>query len=101
MEQAIRNAAFFGLTIEMPPEAQQDGLWPEHETAWRAWCQVSSQWSTITLSGHWGAKVIWLGLDYSRAKDGLAMAAMTLTADEWQELRLIEEGAKEELNKRG
>ena len=82
----------------MVPEEQQQGLWPEHEPAWRAWCAVASQWRTIALSGNWGAKVIWLGLDYTAVAAGLQMAGLNLTADEWQELRAIEEGAKEELN---
>jgi hypothetical protein len=101
LEQARKNAAFFGLTIAAQPEDQQQGLWAEHEPAWRAWCAVSSQWRTIVMSGNWGGKVVWVGLDYSAAKDGLTMAGITLTPDEWQELRTIEEGAKQELNSRG
>lgn len=55
----------------------------------------------MALSGNWGAKVIWLGLDYTAVASGLQMADLNLTADEWQELRTIEEGAKEELNSGG
>lgn len=73
----------------------------EHVAAWSAWCAVSGQWRTEVLSGNWGGKVIWLGLDYSAAKAALDLAAITVTPDVWNDVRTIEEGAIEELNRRG
>lgn len=90
-----------GLTLELdgpPPEA---GLWEEHEAAWRAWCAVSGQWRTAALSGDWGAKVLYLGLDYAAAAAALTLSGVAVTPECWTEVRTIEEGAIEELNRNG
>lgn len=90
-----------GLTLELELPLPEDGLWEEHEAAWRAWCAVSGQWRTEALSGDWGAKVLYLGLDYGAAAAALTLSGITITPDCWNEVRTIEEGAIEELNRNG
>lgn len=98
---AIKSAAFFGLTLELDLPEQVAGLWLEHLPAWQAWCEISGQWRTIALSTEAGARVVWVGLDYAAAKYGLEMAGISVTPACWAEVRLIEEGATEELNRNG
>lgn len=87
-----------GLVLELADE--DDGaLWPEHEPAWRAWCAVSGQWRTEAVSGWGTARLIWLGLDYGAAKAALDLAGISVTPAVWDEVRLIEGGAIEELNR--
>jgi hypothetical protein len=67
--------------------------------AWEAWCAISGQWRTQAISGLGGAAMIWLGLDYSAARAGLDLAGIEMTPDLWSEVRAIEAGAIEELNR--
>lgn len=97
----IANAAHFGLTIDLGETPPETGLMADHFDAWTAWCAISGQWKTVALSGNWGAKIIWLGIDYAAAKAALDLAAITVTPDVWNDVRTIEEGAIEELNRRG
>lgn len=101
IEAAIKSAAVYGLTLELDLPDEETGLWAEHLPAWRAWCEVSGQWRTIALSTEAGARVVWVGLDYAAAKSGLEMAGISVTPACWAEIRLIEEGATEELNRNG
>lgn len=48
-----------------------------------------------------GAKVIWVGLDYGAARAALDLAGLTVTPETWADVRAIEGGAIEELNRRG
>lgn len=87
-----------GLVLELAEE-DDDALWPDHLPAWRAWCAVSGQWRTEAVSG-WGvARLIWLGLDYGAAKAALDLAGLTVTPAVWDDVRQIEGGAIEELNR--
>ena len=43
--------------------------------------------------------MIWLGLDYAAARAGLDLAGIEMTPDLWSEVRAIEAGAIEELNR--
>lgn len=99
MEKAIRDAAVMGLTLEIDDVETGDGLWEEHLPAWSAWCAVSMQWRTEVLSGLAGARLIWLGLDYVAAKAGIELSGVEVTPEIWAEVRVIEEGAVEELNR--
>ena len=101
MERLADAARVFGLTIETHDAVHEDGLWEEHLPGWQAWCAVSSQWRTIPLSGPGGAKVIWVGLDYGAAHAALGLAGLTVTPETWADVRAIERGAIEELNRRG
>ena len=101
MERLSEFARVFGLTIEGDNTAHGEGLWEDHLPAWAAWCAVSGQWRTVPLSGNWGGKVIWVGLDYAAAHAALDLAGLTVTPEIWADVRAIEGGAIEELNRRG
>lgn len=44
-------------------------------------------------------RVHWTGLDYAAAQAGLSLAGLSLTPEAWNDLRLIEAGAIEEMNR--
>jgi hypothetical protein len=46
------------------------------------------------------AWLFWMGLDYGAAKAGLELAGIEVTPETWADLRVIEEGAIEEMNRR-
>lgn len=89
-----------GVTLpeEEPPVTE---IWEEHVPAWRAWCAVSGQMVTEALNTMDSARIVWLGLDYGRAKAGLELAKIEVSPEEWDEVRTIEGAAIEELNRRG
>lgn len=87
-----------GLALDLAGDAE-DGLWPEHLPAWQAWCAISGQWRTQVISGLSAPRVIWLGLDYTAARAGLELAGIEMHPDLWAEVRTIETGAIEELNR--
>lgn len=84
-----------GITLVLSGE-ESFGLWAEHEPAWSAWCAVSSQWR-VAVGGLGGA--VWLGLDFAAARVGLDLAGLQVSPQVWTEMRLIEAGAQEELNR--
>lgn len=92
-----------GLTLMLTEEAEGTALWDLHLPAWCAWQQVCGQWRTLTPTvsamGTSQTRVIWLGLDYTAARAGLEMAGVEITPDLWAEVRAIETGAIEELNR--
>ena len=76
--------------------AREDhGLWPEHVAAFRAFLAVCGQWHIV--AGMSGGRVT--GLDYARAQAGFALAGFDVSPDLWSEIRLIEAGAVEEMNR--
>jgi hypothetical protein len=68
--------------------------------AWTAWCAVSGQWRTAGLGTMEQARVVWIGLDYAAARVGLELAGIEVTPEVWADLRAIEEGAIEGMNRR-
>lgn len=61
-----------------------------------AFLAVSGQWRHRTL----GQKATeWIGLDYGAVRAGLDLAGIVIAPDTWAELRLIEAGARDELNR--
>lgn len=88
-----------GLKLELDPVEEAEALWEEHLPAWEAWCAVSGQWRCVPLSGMAGARVVWVGLDYAAAKAGLDLAGIAVTPELWADVRAIEEGANEGLNR--
>lgn len=101
MDRLAEAARVFGLTIETNDATHSDGLWEDHLPGWNAWCEVSGQWRTASVSGAMGGKVIWIGLDYAAARAALDLAGLTVTPEIWADVRAIEGGAIEELNRRG
>lgn len=73
-----------------------DGLWPEHLAALEAFLVVQDQWRVI--AGFGGA--YWAGLDYSACEAGLRLSGLEVPPSVWDQVRLIEDGAKQELNGR-
>lgn len=61
-----------------------------------AFFAVSGQWRTRPV-GMGGSRM--LGLDYAAVRAGLDLAGITLDPKTWADLRLIEIGALQELNK--
>ena len=60
-----------------------------------AFLAVSTQWRRI---GRADGSVFTQGLDYSGARDGLALAGIDVTPEIWSQVRFIELGAKDALN---
>lgn len=90
-----------GLELEIGDEPELEGLWEAHLPAWSAWCEIEGQWRTVSVSTMERSRVIWIGLDYAAADAGLTMAGFEMTPDLWAEVRAIEAGAREELNRHG
>jgi len=71
-----------------------DGVWPDHVAALRAFLAVQSQWR-VTL-GPRGC--VHHGLDYAGAEAGLRLAGIDPDPDLWTQVRIIESGAEAALN---
>lgn len=87
-----------GLTLELDDPRGAE-IWAEHLPAWRAWCTISGQWRTAPLGTMERAKLIFVGLDYTAARHGLDLAGIGVSPDQWDDIRSIEAGAIEELNR--
>lgn len=68
----------------------EDGVWPAHIEAVRAFLAVADQWRVIT--GESGG--YWMGLDYGAVRAGLDLAGIVLTPAQWADVQMIEAGAK-------
>ena len=73
-----------------------EGIWSENEAAYNAFLHVSGQWRAAPR-GMGG--IYWIGLDYTAAKHGFDLAGLAISPETWMDLRLIEHGAREELNR--
>ncbi|MDO5614453.1 MAG: DUF1799 domain-containing protein [Paracoccus sp. (in: a-proteobacteria)] len=98
--EADTDAARWGLPAvprraAPPPD---DGIWPAHIDALAAFLAVANQWRCHVYPD---GSTHWLGLDYTAAASGLTLAGITPTPDLWDQIRSIEDGAAQELNKRG
>lgn len=65
--------------------------------AMEAFFHIGGQWRTV---GGGFVRPYWMGLDYAAVEAGLRMAGQQLTPETWNDLRLIESGARDELNSR-
>lgn len=101
MDRVRADAARMGLALPPDPEPPAAEIWEEHIPAWRAWCAVSGQMRTETLSTMESARIVWLGLDYGSASKGLDLAGIEISPETWDDVRTIEAAAVEELNRRG
>ena len=71
-----------------PPLPPAFALWPGQEVPVRAFLAVSTQWRVAGM----GAVI---GLDYAGARAGLEAEGITVSPDDWRDLRAIEAGALE------
>ena len=80
----------------IPKGAQEDeGVWPQHVPAVRAFLTVAGQWRTVP---HGLDGVRYLGLDYGAAKAGFDLSGLEVGPDLWAEVRVIEAAAAAALN---
>lgn len=86
----------WGINLDLGDDPEL-GVWPENAAAIRAWLIVAGQMRII--SGGMGGAA-YLGLDYAAARDGLELAGVALTPDDWARVRIIEASATEALNQR-
>lgn len=94
-DDALEDARRMGIDLTEEDFAPAFALWHWHLPAWEAFVAVCSQWRTAaTMEG-----ITVVGLDYSAARDGLAMAGIDIAPATWADLRLIEEGAVAALNR--
>ena len=97
-QEAEDDAARWG--IDLPDgwndQRLQDGIWEDHLPALLAFLAVSGQWRTRP---HGMGETRWIGLDYAAVSAGFAFADIDMTPEVWADLRLIEAGALDELNK--
>lgn len=97
LDEARRDAAKWGFELPETVEDPAEAIWPEHVPALEAFLIVATQWRTAaTLAG-----VIYVGLDYGAARDGLHMAGIEVTPELWGELQLIETGALKAMREAG
>ncbi len=90
-----------GVDLQIEDEPAGAEIWEDHIPAWLAWCAVSGQMRTEALCTIETAKIVWLGLDYAAARAGLDLAGIEISPQLWDDVRAIEAGAIEELNRRG
>lgn len=86
----------FGATEEeidqqLGPAVTVFEVWPENWEALQAFLYTQTQWAV----GPSGAT----GLDYTRMKDGLSMAGITVTPELFHKIRALESGALDALKK--
>ena len=91
------------MGLSLPPDEEPAAveIWEDHIPAWNAWCAIGGQMRGLSISTLAGAYVEWLGLDYGAAKAGLDLAGIEVSPKIWNEVRVIEGAAIEELNRRG
>jgi hypothetical protein len=94
--ELLEDAAHWGIPPEaLPEEEVTSGIWPENEPAVTAFLAVATQWRGVAQMD---GGTHWLGLDQAAAKAGFDLAGITMTPDLWNEVRLVEAGAKVALN---
>lgn len=60
-----------------------------------AWLAVCTQWNTVSMAN---GQVLWHGLRYGDAGESLDRAGITLTPEQWANLRMMERVAAAALN---
>jgi hypothetical protein len=74
------------------------GVWPVNAPIVAAFCAVGSQWRTTLkiLGGDFATRFI--GLDYAGAKVALEALGVSITAELWSGLQVMEGAARDALN---
>jgi len=80
---------------------EAEGLWPEHVAIVEAFLSCDTQWRVASVSQGFGARVLYVGLDYSACRVGLELAGISVTPELWSGLQLLERIATEVLNAAG
>lgn len=92
------DAALWGLDPALFRSSDgDDGLWQAHIPAMEAFLTVASQWRMIPRQE--GA-MLHLGLDYTAARMGFAMAGLKVPPEVWADVQVIEAGAVAALNRK-
>lgn len=74
---------------------EDEGLWDVHLPAFTAFLAVCHQWRVVAGQGApW-----FMGLDYTAVRAGFDLAGLTVAPALWDEVRQIEAGAMQVLNK--
>jgi hypothetical protein len=92
-DEVSRDCAAFGIAPPALPVTQA-GLWACHLAPLNAFLAVGDQWRVASTA----KGLRFMGLDYTAAQAGLALAGISLGPDDWADLRVIERAAKAALN---
>lgn len=94
----MEDASHWGIPADaLPEEEVTQGIWPENVRAVTAFLAVATQWRGIARDG---GGTEWLGLDHAAVKAGFDLAGIGMTPDLWNEVQLVEVGARDALNGR-
>ncbi|TMV09817.1 hypothetical protein FGK63_01740 [Ruegeria sediminis] len=96
-DDALADAERWGIDLDPADLAGDpgDGIWAWLVPALRAFLAIDTQWRMAPL-GMGGMRA--LGLDYAAARAGLDLAGIEMTPALWADVRLIEAGARAEMN---
>ena len=91
------EARLFGIdpAALQEPVTDTEGVWPEYAPAMAAFLSVQTQMRFVT--GGMGERRA-LGLDYTAVRAGFDMAGIKITPAVWNQVQLIELGARNALN---
>lgn len=96
-DEVAEDARRWGLShVPGRHATQADGLWPDHIEAMQAFLAVAGQWRCVAFPN--GA-LLWSGLDYAAAAAAFALSGLNPSPSVWEQVRQIESGAIEELNR--
>lgn len=88
------------LRASVDGDQDNDGIWPEHVEIVRAFLTVCTQWRTVSAGGGMAPMMpLWIGLDYAAARVGLDAEGIAITPELWRGLRVMEDEARNELNR--
>lgn len=95
-DDARSDAKKWGLDLTaLDTDDEGVGIWPENLPAVLAYLRVHTQWRVVgTAAGPLHA----VGLDYPAVKIGLKLAGIKVTKDLWQDLQMVEIGARAAMN---
>jgi len=68
----------------------EDGLWPEHVPVVEAFLACETQWRVASVSNGFGARMVYVGLDYAACRVALELAGIVVTPDLWSGLQQLE-----------
>ena len=90
-----QDAKGFGLDTSDWEDDDDDGVWPDHHASFLAFLCVASQWRAAPLAS---GPVWYWGLDYAACDAGWRRAGIEVTPEIFDEVQIIEAGARQALN---